>query len=107
VLGRRESVSTERGSFVEKAALSVGIVDSFAEQISGIRYTVPWSTLGVIVGLAYFAPRCSPPSFLPARPPGSILPKRCVTSREGPILREGTRGPSLSYSGPSIVASTG
>jgi hypothetical protein len=44
------------------AALSVGIVDSFEEQISGIRCTVPWSTLGMIVGLA------SPPSFLPARP---------------------------------------
>jgi hypothetical protein len=34
------------------AALSVGIVDSFEEQISGIRCTVPWSTLGMIVGLA-------------------------------------------------------
>jgi len=44
------------------AALSVGIVDSFEEQISGIRCTVSWSTLGMIVGFA------SPPSFLPARP---------------------------------------
>ena len=33
-------------------ALSVGIVDSFEEQISGIRCTVPWSTLGMIVGRA-------------------------------------------------------
>jgi putative ABC transport system permease protein len=61
------------------AALSVGIVDSLEEQISGIRYTVPWNTLGVIVGLAYFASLLT--TFLPTRPLGSILPKRCVTSR--------------------------
>jgi hypothetical protein len=60
-------------------ALSVGIVDSFEEQISGIRYTMPWNTMGVIVGLAYFASLLT--TFLPGRLPGSILPKRCVTSR--------------------------
>jgi len=54
------------------AALSVGIVDSFEEQISAIRCTVPWSTLGMIVGLA------SPPSCQP----GPILLKRWVTGRE-------------------------
>ena len=42
--------------------LLVGVVDSLEEQISGIRCTVPWSTLGMIVGFA------SPPSFLSARP---------------------------------------
>ena len=67
------------------AALSVGIVDSFAEQISGIRYTVPWGTLGVIVGASPTSPPCSPPSSPPARPRRSTPPKPCATSRTGRI----------------------
>ena len=58
------------------AALSVGIVDSFAEQISGIRYTVPWSTLGVIVGLAYFASLLT--TFLPARQASKVYPAEAL-----------------------------
>jgi putative ABC transport system permease protein len=58
------------------AALSVGIVDSFAEQISGIRYTVPWSTLGVIGGLAYFASLLT--TFLPASQASRVYPAEAL-----------------------------
>jgi len=58
------------------AALSVGIVDSFAEQISGIRYTVSWSTLGVIVGLAYFASLLT--TFLPASQASRVYPAEAL-----------------------------
>jgi putative ABC transport system permease protein len=58
------------------AALSVGIVDSFAEQISGIRYTVPWSTLGVIVSLAYFASLLT--TLLPASQASRVYPAEAL-----------------------------
>jgi putative ABC transport system permease protein len=58
------------------AALSVGIVDSFEEQISGIRYTVPWSALGVIVGLAYFASLLT--TFLPANQASRVYPAEAL-----------------------------
>ena len=58
------------------AALSVGIVDSFAEQFSGIRYTVPWSTLGVIVGLSYVASLLT--TFLPARQASKVYPAEAL-----------------------------
>jgi putative ABC transport system permease protein len=58
------------------AALSVGIVDSFAEQISGIRYTVPWGTLGVIVGLAYLASLLT--TYLPARQASKVYPAEAL-----------------------------
>jgi putative ABC transport system permease protein len=58
------------------AALSVGIVDSFAEQISGIRYTVPWGTLGVIVGVAYLASLLT--TFLPARQASKVYPAEAL-----------------------------
>jgi putative ABC transport system permease protein len=58
------------------AALSVGIVDSFEEQISGISYTVPWSTLGVIVGLAYFASLLT--TFLPANQASRVYPAEAL-----------------------------
>jgi putative ABC transport system permease protein len=58
------------------AALSVGIVDSFAEQISGIRYTVPWSTLGVIVGVSYVASLLT--TFLPARQASKVYPAEAL-----------------------------
>jgi putative ABC transport system permease protein len=58
------------------AALSVGIVDSFEEQISGIRYTVPWSTLGVIVVLAYFASLLT--TFLPASQASRVYPAEAL-----------------------------
>ncbi len=58
------------------AALSVGIVDSFAEQISGIRYTVPWGTLGVIVGLAYVASLLT--TFLPASQASRVYPAEAL-----------------------------
>jgi putative ABC transport system permease protein len=58
------------------AALSVGIVDSFAEQISGISYTVPWGTLGVIVGLAYLASLLT--TFLPARQASKVYPAEAL-----------------------------
>jgi putative ABC transport system permease protein len=58
------------------AALSVGIVDSFAEQISGIRYTVPWNTLGVIVGLAYLASLLT--TFLPASQASKVYPAEAL-----------------------------
>jgi putative ABC transport system permease protein len=58
------------------AALSVGIVDSFAEQISGIRYTVPWGTLSVIVGLSYVASLLT--TFLPARQASKVYPAEAL-----------------------------
>jgi putative ABC transport system permease protein len=58
------------------AALSVGIVDSFAEQISGVRYTVPWGTLGVIVGLAYLASLLT--TYLPARQASKVYPAEAL-----------------------------
>jgi len=58
------------------AALSVGIVDSFEEQISGIRYTVPWNTLGVIVGLAYVASLLT--TFLPASQASRVYPAEAL-----------------------------
>jgi putative ABC transport system permease protein len=51
-------------------------VDSFAQQISGIRYTVPWSTLGVIVGLAYFASLLT--TFLPASQASRVYPAEAL-----------------------------
>jgi len=67
-------------------ALSVGIVDSFEEQISGIRYTVPWSTLGVIVGLPYCASLLT--TFLPAREASRLFPAEAVRV-EGPDSKGG------------------
>jgi putative ABC transport system permease protein len=58
------------------AALSVGIVDSFAEEISGIRYKVPWGTLGVIVGLSYLASLLT--TFLPARQASKVYPAEAL-----------------------------
>ena len=58
------------------AALSVGIVDSLAEQISGVRYTVPWGTLGVIVGLAYLASLLT--TYLPARQASKVYPAEAL-----------------------------
>ena len=58
------------------AALSVGIVDSFEEQISGIHYTVPWNTLGVIVGLAYVASLLT--TFLPASQASRVYPAEAL-----------------------------
>ena len=62
------------------AALSVGIVDSFAEQIAGIQYTVPWTTLGVIVGLAYVASLLT--TFLPARQASKVYPAEALRYAE-------------------------
>jgi putative ABC transport system permease protein len=58
------------------AAVSVGVVDSFAEQMAGIQYTVPWTTLGVIVGLAYFASLLT--TFLPARQASKVYPAEAL-----------------------------
>src|SRR3712207_9283773 len=58
------------------AALSVGIVDSVAAQISGISYTVPWGTLGVIVGLAYLAALLT--TLLPVRQASKVLDRKSV-----------------------------
>ena len=62
------------------AALSVGIVDSFAEQFAGIQYTVPWTTLGVIVGLAYAASLLT--TFLPARQASKVYPAEALRYAE-------------------------
>ncbi|CAN5734614.1 ABC transporter permease [soil metagenome] len=58
------------------AALSVGIVDSFAEQFAGVQYTVPWTTLGVVVGLAYVASLLT--TFLPARQASKVYPAEAL-----------------------------
>ena len=58
------------------AALSVGIVDSFAEQFAGIQYTVPWTTLGVVIGLAYVASLLT--TFLPARQASKVYPAEAL-----------------------------
>ena len=62
------------------AALSVGIVDSFAEQFAGVQYTVPWTTLGVIVGLAYAASLLT--TFLPARQASKVYPAEALRYAE-------------------------
>ena len=62
------------------AALSVGIVDSFAEQFAGVQYTVPWTTLGVVVGLAYFAALLT--TFLPARQASKVYPAEALRYAE-------------------------
>ena len=62
------------------AALSVGIVDSFAEQFAGVQYTVPWTTLGVVVGLAYFASLLT--TFLPARQASKVYPAEALRYAE-------------------------
>ena len=62
------------------AALSVGIVDSFAEQFAGIQYTVPWTTLGIIVGLAYAASLLT--TFLPARQASKVYPAEALRYAE-------------------------
>ena len=58
------------------AALSVGIVDSFAEQFAGIQYTVPWTTLSVVIGLAYVASLLT--TFLPARQASKVYPAEAL-----------------------------
>ncbi len=58
------------------AALSVGIVDSFAEQFTGIQYTVPWTTLSVVIGLAYVASLLT--TFLPARQASKVYPAEAL-----------------------------
>lgn len=62
------------------AALSVGIVDSFAEQFAGIQYTVPWTTLGVVIGLAYAASLLT--TFLPARQASKVYPAEALRYAE-------------------------
>ena len=62
------------------AALSVGIVDSFAEQFAGVQYTVPWKTLGVVVGLAYAASLLT--TFLPARQASKVYPAEALRYAE-------------------------
>jgi len=62
------------------AALSVGIVDSFAEQFAGVQYTVPWNTLGVVVGLAYAASLLT--TFLPARQASKVYPAEALRYAE-------------------------
>jgi len=62
------------------AALSVGIVDSFAEQFAGVQYTVPWTTLGVVVGLAYVASLLT--TFLPARQASKVYPAEALRYAE-------------------------
>ena len=62
------------------AGISVGIVDSFAEQFAGIQYTVPWDTLGVIVGLAYAASLLT--TFLPARQASKVYPAEALRYAE-------------------------
>lgn len=62
------------------AGISVGIVDSFAEQFAGIQYTVPWTTLGVIVGLAYAASLLT--TFLPARQASKVYPAEALRYAE-------------------------
>ncbi|MDP8901508.1 MAG: ABC transporter permease, partial [Actinomycetota bacterium] len=62
------------------AALSVGIVDSFAEQFAGVQYTVPWTTLGVVVGLAYAASLLT--TFLPARQASKVYPAEALRYAE-------------------------
>ncbi|HKH09565.1 MAG TPA: FtsX-like permease family protein, partial [Rubrobacter sp.] len=62
------------------AALSVGIVDSFAEQFAGIQYTVPWTTLGVVTGLAYAASLLT--TFLPARQASKVYPAEALRYAE-------------------------
>jgi putative ABC transport system permease protein len=62
------------------AALSVGIVDSFAEQFAGVQYTVPWTTLGVVIGLAYFASLLT--TFLPARQASKVYPAEALRYAE-------------------------
>jgi putative ABC transport system permease protein len=62
------------------AALSVGIVDSFAEQFAGVQYTVPWTTLGVIVVLAYAASLLT--TFLPARQASKVYPAEALRYAE-------------------------
>ena len=62
------------------AALSVGIVDSLAEEFAGVQYTVPWTTLGVVVGLAYTASLLT--TFLPARQASRIYPAEALRYAE-------------------------
>ena len=62
------------------AALSVGIVDSFAEQFAGVQYTVPWTTLGVVIGLAYAASLLT--TFLPARQASKVYPAEALRYAE-------------------------
>ena len=62
------------------AALSVGIVGSFAEQFAGVQYTVPWTTLGVVVGLAYAASLLT--TFLPARQASKVYPAEALRYAE-------------------------
>jgi putative ABC transport system permease protein len=62
------------------AGISVGIVDSFAEQFAGVQYTVPWTTLGVVVGLAYAASLLT--TFLPARQASKVYPAEALRYAE-------------------------
>ena len=72
--GNNKSVAEIRTAL--EYGISRIIVDSFEEQTSGIRYTVPWSTLGVIVGLAYFASLLT--TFLPASQASRVYPAEAL-----------------------------
>jgi putative ABC transport system permease protein len=58
------------------AALSGGVIDSFSEDIAGIRYVVPWRTLGIVVVLAYAASLLT--TYLPARQASRVYPAEAL-----------------------------
>lgn len=58
------------------AALSGGVIDALSKDIAGIRYVVPWATLGVIVFLAYVASLLT--TYLPARQASRIYPAEAL-----------------------------
>ena len=54
------------------AALSYNLINSIAEDIDGMAYSVPWVNIAVVVVIAYGASLLT--TYLPARQAASVYP---------------------------------
>ena len=58
------------------AALSGGIVESLSQDVAGVAYTVPWTSLAVVVVASYAASLLT--TFLPARGASKVYPAEAL-----------------------------
>jgi putative ABC transport system permease protein len=62
------------------AALSGAVIDSLTEDLAGASYQVPWTTLALVVALAYGASLLT--TFLPARQASRVYPAEALRYEE-------------------------
>ncbi len=62
------------------AGLAVGIISSIASDFGGVRYVVPWFTIGIVVVVAYGASLLT--TYAPARQAANIYPAEALRIAE-------------------------